>query len=32
MVHKHGNDGREEKRVKRNKLHLFGHKAVYCLS
>jgi len=32
VVHKYSNDGREEKGVNRNKLHLFGHKAVYPLS
>ena len=32
MVHKYSNDGREEKGVNRNKLHLFVNKAVYCLS
>jgi len=32
MVHNYSTDGREEKGVNRNKLHLFGHNAVYCLS
>lgn len=32
IVHNYSTDGREEKGVNRNKLHLFGHNAVYCLS